>query len=45
VEFMRQREDHVEVPGRKQFPLSRIDPSMTCLSLTLVAMAIAATVV
>ena len=44
VEFMRQREDHVEVPGRKQFPLPRVDPSMTCLSLTLVAMTIATTV-
>ena len=45
VEFMRQREDHVEVPGWKQFQLPRVDPSTTCLSLTLVAMSIATAVV
>src|SRR5215470_17647559 len=45
LEFMRQREDHVEVSGWKQFPLPRVDPSTTCLSLTLVAMTIATAVV
>ena len=45
VEFMRQREDHVEVWGWKQFPLPRLDPSTTGLSLTLVAMTIATAVV
>ena len=45
VEFMRQREDHVEVPGWKQFQFPRVDPSATCLSLTLVAMTIATAVV
>ena len=45
VEFMRQREDHVEVAGWKQFQLPGIDPSTTCLSLTLVAMTIATAVV
>ena len=45
VEFMRQSEDHVEVPGWKQFQLPRVDPSTTCLSLTLVAMTIATAVV
>ena len=45
VEFMRQREDHVEVSGWKQFQLPRVDPSTTCLSLTLVAMTIATAVV
>jgi len=45
VEFMRKREDHVEVPGWKQFQLPCLDPSTTCLSLTLVAMTIATAVV
>ena len=45
VEFMRQREDHVEVSGWKHFQLPRIDPSTTGLSLTLVAMTIATAVV
>ena len=45
VEFMRQREDHVEVPGWKQFQLPGLDPSATCLRLTLVAMTIATAVV
>jgi len=45
VEFMRQREDHVEVSGWKQFQLPGVDPSTTCLSLTLVAMTIATAVV
>ena len=45
VEFMRQREDHVEVSGWKQFQLPRVDPSTACLSLTLVAMTIATAVV
>ena len=45
VEFMRQREDHVEVSGWKQFQLPRVDPSTTCLNLTLVAMTIATAVV
>jgi hypothetical protein len=45
VEFMRQREDHMEVPGWKQFQLPRVDPSATCLSLTLVAVTIATAVV
>ena len=45
VEFMRQREDHVEVPGWKQFQLPCLDPSTTCLSLTLVAVTIATAVV
>ena len=45
MEFMRQREDHVEVSGWKQFQLPCVDPSTTCLSLTLVAMTIATAVV
>jgi hypothetical protein len=45
VEFMRQREDYVEVPGWKQFQLPGVDPSTTCLGLTLVAMTVATAVV
>ena len=45
VEFMRQREDHMEVSGWKQFQLPGLDPSATCLRLTLVAMTIATAVV
>ena len=45
VDFMRQREYHVEVPGWKQFQLPCLDPSTTCLSLTLVAVTIATAVV
>ena len=45
VEFMRQREDHVEVSGWKQFEFPRVHPSTTRLSLTLVAMTIATAVV
>jgi hypothetical protein len=42
---MREGEDDVEVTGLKQFLLPSIDPSMTCLSLALVAMTIAKAVV
>src|SRR5262245_49416187 len=45
VQLMWQREYDVEVPGWKQFQLPRVDPSTTCLSLTLVAMTIATAVV
>ena len=45
VEFMRQREDHMEIPGWKQFQLPGLDPSTAGLSLTLVAMTIATAIV
>jgi hypothetical protein len=45
VQFMGQREDDVEVTRRKQFLLAGVDPALTRLGLTLVAMTITAAVV
>ena len=45
VQLMWQREDDVKVAGFKQFLLPRVDPPTTSLSLALVAVTIATTVV
>lgn len=45
VQFMWQGEDDVKITGLKQFLLPRVDPSVTRLSLALVAVTIATTVV
>jgi len=45
VEFVRQREDDVEVTRLEQFLLAGVDPSTARLSLTLVAMTITTAVV
>src|SRR6266705_1718469 len=44
VQVMGQAEHHMEVRGRKKFPLSGRDPSLPCLGLTLGAMPIAAAI-
>src|SRR5262245_24040031 len=45
MQLVRQREDDVEVTGLKQFVLPGFDPTMTRLSLALVAMTIATAVI
>ena len=45
VEFVRQREDDVEVTHIEQFLIAGVDPSPARLSLTLVAMTITTAVV
>jgi hypothetical protein len=45
VELVRQCENDVEVTRFKKLLLTRLDPSFTCLGLTLVAMPVTAAVV
>src|ERR1051326_2441771 len=42
LQFMRQRENDMEITGRQEFPLSRRDPPLTSLILAFRAMAISA---
>ena len=42
LQFMRQRENDMEITGRQKFPLSRRDPPLTSLILAFRAMAISA---